>query len=291
MSFADTIDLYLEKKSALDSSLIDEKGNYTLTLHIKNPCAFNLQCGKKNLAANLFLSPGDNLEMNFIGKNHKPFIKRSGPEAKYNNYLIQFVDSFYNDPVLKPQYYIASNYMDLKQFVSYTDTRKQHQLGFFQSFFKGDSLRPEFRDYAVNTIEYGIAVDRLLYLWKKRMKSEAVNPDSGYYYFATPSYLENKHAFSCPAYIHFLNLYIMDTYVRMLEKGALPEKKSAALIPQVEKYKLAVQLLKPPFRDVVLLGIITNEINSMAQEDTTKPGSSASMIDKIEWFKNKYSLQ
>ena len=290
-SFADSINLFLERKSILDSALIDEKGNYSLNINLHSSCAFNLECGNKILVPNLFLSPDDNLTINFVGRDSRPVILRSRQEAKYNTFLLQLVDSFYNDPVLKPQYYIASNYMDLSQFVNYTDTRRKHQISFFNEFFKGDSLRTEFRDYAVNTIEYGIAVDRLLYLWKKRMKSETVNPDSSYFYFEGASYLENRNALTCPAYVHFLNLYIMDVYVRMLEKGTLPEDKSKAMVPQVEKFKLAVRLLNRPFRDVVLLNIISNDINSLAGKESDLPGTSSSINERVEWFKKRYSLQ
>ena len=125
--------------------------------------------------------------------------------------------------------------MDIHQFTTYNNNRKQKQLNFFAKFFANDSINTDFRNYVVNTINYGIAVDRLMYIWKKRMKSENIYGDSTYFSFETPDFIENINAFNCPAYIRFLNLYIKDTYERMVEKGELTIDKSEVLKPSVEK--------------------------------------------------------
>jgi hypothetical protein len=285
-AFADTSDIYMEKKSALDSCIIDRNQNFSFSLLLKSSCAFDLVCGNKNLVTNLFIGPGDKITINFSGKNRMSEVISSDDAGKFNAYLIKFLDAFYTNQDVKEEYYIRTNYMDIQQFTSYSETRKQKQFDFFNSFFRGDSLSQEFRDDALNTINYGIAVDRLMFLWKKRIKNETVIPDSSYFSFATPAFIENKKAFNCPAYIRFLNLYIKDIYEREVERGEL----SAKLIPAVEKYKLAVRLLHKPFRDAVVFNIIFSDMHNVSSEESLQPLPALKVDSMAAWFEKKYSL-
>jgi hypothetical protein len=289
-SYADSIDLFTDHKSAMDSAMIDKDGNYSFPLHHKNPLVFNLVNGDKNLVTNFFITPGDHLKINFVGKDQKIEIFPSGNAARYNAYLVKFLYAFYQEPLAKQQYYIVSNYMDLSQFTSYNETRRQEQVSFFKNFFRDDSLTKEFKDYALNTINYGAAVDRLMYLWKKRMKGEHVEADSTYFNFETSSFIENQDAFSTPSYSRFLNLYIKDTYERMVEHGELPLNKSEKLIPQVEKFKLAIKLLNRPYRDAVLYTIIPGDMNDVGNMNAQHAPSNISLDSMIVWFTHKYRI-
>jgi hypothetical protein len=289
-SYRDTAATYLETMSVIDSSLIDKNGNYAFSLSPKILSSFNLVSGGNNLATNLFITPGEKIILNFIGKNNQPEFFPSGEAAKFNSYLVKFIDTFYKVQATKQEYYIATNYMDINAFASYNETRKQKQLEFFNSFFKYDPLKKDFKDYALNSIYYSIAADRLMYLWKKRMKGETVTADSSYFSFATPSFIENKNALLCPSYIRFLNLYIKDTFERMVERGELPLIKSEKLIPQVEKYKLALRLLKKPYCDVVLYNIIVGDLNDVAEKNHASHSSGISLDSLTVCFINKYGL-
>ncbi|MBK5285793.1 MAG: DUF4369 domain-containing protein [Bacteroidia bacterium] len=289
-SFADSTDIFLENKVAMDSSVIDKNKNYSFSFQLKNSCVFDLIIGNKNLATNLFISPGDKITINFSGKNNESEIISSGDAGKYNTYLIKYLDAFYKNPKTKEEYYIGTNYMDIHHFVLYNESRKQEQLVFFNNFFANDELKKDFRDYALNTINYGIAVDRLMYLWKKRMKGETVIADSSYFSFATPEFIENKSAFNCPAYIRFLNLYIKDTYERMVDNGELPHDKSTRLIPAVEKYKLALRILHKPFRDVVLFNIIFSDMHNVTEKNISHALPEIALDSMIVRFNKKYSL-
>lgn len=289
-SFADSTDIYLETKTAMDSSVIDKNGNYSFSLQLKNSCAFDLGCGNKNLATNLFISPRDKLKIIFSGRSNDVHVISSGDAGKYNSFLIQFLDTFYRAAAVREEYYIGTNYMDIQQFTLYNERRQQMQLDFLDNYFGSDSPKKEFKDYALNTINYGIAVDRLMYVWKKRMKGENVIVDSSYFSFATPAFVENIDAFNCPAYIRFLNLYIKDTYERMVERGELPLDKSAKLIPAVEKYKLAMQLLRKPFRDAALFNIIFNDMHDVTENAIANPQVKLSPDSMVALFIRKYSL-
>jgi len=290
-SYADSIDLYLSHMTILDSSLIDKNGRYSFSIHVNSSLLFNLESGNDNLATNLFISPGDQIILNFTGKQHQPEIVPGTNEAKYNSYLIQFLDSFYKDPLTKQNYYIVSNYMDLAQFSSYNEERKQKQLAFFDSFFKRDSLKKEFKDHALNSIYYGIAVDRLVYLWKKRMKGENVKADSSFLRFETPAFIENEDALQSPSYIRFLNLYIKDEFERMVERGELPVDRSGKLIPPVEKYKLAIRLLHKRYSDIVLYNILADDMHDVASSTSQRFSKNISLDILLMNFKKKYNLQ
>ena len=289
-TYIDSNSLFLGNKTAIDSSQIDDKGYYSFLILNKTPLVFNLESDSKILASNLFLIPGHHLQIDFKSINNIPEINTSNKESKYNNFLLQFIDSFYQNKSVYHEYYISTNYMDIHQFITYNNNRKQKQLNFFAEFFANDSLNTDFKNYVVNTINYGIAIDRLMYIWKKRMKSENIFGDSTYFSFETPDFIENKNAFNCPAYIRFLNLYIKDTYERMVEKGELPIDKSEVLKPSVEKYKLAIKLLNKPFRNVVLYNIIYNEMNSLGKNNHADSLITNSLDSMDSWFCKKYSL-
>jgi hypothetical protein len=288
-SYSDTAAMYLDSKSPLDSVTVSKNGDYSFVLSLTKPMVFNITYGNENLVTNLFIMPGNELTINFSGKNNLPQIPPFSEESKYNNYLIKFLNQFYLDPLAKQQYYIVSNYMDLDQFISYNNERKQSQLRLFNETFRNDSLKKEFRDYALSTISYGIAVDRLMYVWKKRMKGEHVVPDSSYFSFETPEFIENRNALSCPSYVRFLNLYNKEMYERKVEKGEFPADEQHPVIPQVEKYKLAMRWLNKPYRDVVLYNLVNADLNNVSEK---KPNSinSTSMDSLLVSFTRKYSL-
>lgn len=289
-SYPDSESMFLANMEAMDSSTLDKDGNFILTPVCKKPFIFNLVHGNQDLATNLFLLSGNKITINFRDKNNQPEVFPSGEEAKFTAYLINFLDTFYKEPATKQEYYIATNYMDIHQFRSYCEKREQKQFDFFNDYFKNDSLNLEFKFFAHNTIQYGIAVDKLMYVWKKRMKGEIVAADSSYFSFETPSFIENKDAFSCPSYIRFLNLYIKDTYERMVERGEFQFEKSKTVVPQVEKFKLAFQLLHKPYRDVVIYTIILGDMNDLDKINHVPRSYNTSLDSMIAWFESKYSL-
>ncbi len=289
-TYADSMSLYIDNKTALDSSVADKDGHYSFILHNQRPLVFNIQNGNVILANNLFLEPGNRLEINFKGNENKPVITSSGPGSGNNSFLIQFLDSFFYHPEVKNEYYIASNFMDIHQFSLYIESRKQKQLDFFYNYFENDSTNSDFKKYVLNTINYGIGSDKLYYLWKKRMKIENIRGDSAFFSFETKTFIQNPDAMNCPAYIRFLNLYIKDTYERMVEQGEFQQSKTVRLIPQAEKYKLAVRLLERPYRDAVLYNLIHDEMNEIGQKSSTDSVSLNSLDSMIRWFCKKYAI-
>ena len=289
-SYADSVDFYLARQSPIDSAVIAQNGDFVFELKIDKPFVFSLQHDNKTLVSSLFLNPGDQLEIRFYGKQRIPKITPFGQEAKFNTYLLNFIDTFYNETTRHNEYYIASNYMDLQQYATYTDKRKKEMLDFFNSYFENETIKPVYTEFAVQSISYELASDRIMYLWKKRMKGEPVMPDSAYLQFTNSSFVENNKAFITPSYIRFINLYLKDTYERMVETGALPVNKGDTLIAAVEKYKLAGKLFKPPYRDAVLYNLLINESKVVTDKEIVSGPGKAGLDTLITLFETKYSL-
>jgi hypothetical protein len=289
-SYADSIDFYLARQSPVDSVTVAQNGDFAFELKIDKPYVFSLQHDKKTLVSSLFINPGDQLEIRFYGKQHLPRITPFGPEAKFNTYLLNFIDTFYNETNRHNEYYIASNYMDLQQYATYTDKRKREMLAFFNGYFNNDTLKTVYSDFAIQSICYELASDRIMYLWKKRMKGEPVIPDSAYLNYADPSFVENSKALITPSYIRFINLYLKDVFERMVETGTLPANEGDSLIVAVEKYKLALKLFNPPFRDVVLFNLLINEMNVVTDSEVVSSPGKAGLDTLISLFEKKYDL-
>ncbi len=289
-SFADSVDFFLARQTPIDSALIQANGDFSFHLTNGAQYVFKLQLNGKELLSNLLILPGDKLEINFYGKQHTPKIVPYGNAAKFNSFLLKFVDKFYKEKEVKNEYYIASNYMDPNHYEIYTNKRKKDMLNFFNSYFENDSILPVYSSFVVNSIYYELASDRLMYLWKKRMKGEPIAPDSSFFYFTEPSFVQNSSAFVTPSYIRFLNLYIKDTYERMVERGELPLNKKDKLIPSVEKYRIASELLDGTFEDAALYSIIVNDGNDVS-DSTINVYKTRTSLDALKAsFKSKYGF-
>ncbi|MEO8148906.1 MAG: hypothetical protein ABI723_14770 [Bacteroidia bacterium] len=285
--YASTVDKYLLNKTAIDSAQLDNKGDYFFSLKRNKPDLFDLRNGTTDLASNLYLSPHDNLIINFPAPDQKPIVIENSDAAKYNQFIIDFIDSFYINPKIKHFYYIATNYLDADEYITYCNDRQNKQLSFYRNYFGSDDINPDFNKLMINDINYQSAVDRLMYAWKKRMKGENSKIDSSYYNFITPSLIENKEALESPAYMRFLYLYIKDKYERMVEKGELPRSKTEKLIPAVEVYKLATANLNHPYRDVVLYNLVLSDWKTINKKEY--PGYSITPLDTlISWLRIQY---
>jgi len=289
-SYADSIDLFIERFTALDSSLIDADGNFSFELEINQPKVFSLRYGSRDLVSNLFISPGDQLEFKFYGNKFIPIIEPIGEEAKFNIYLLQFSDTFYKEPVRAKEYYIASNYYSADQYAVYNDQRKKQMLVFFNNYFRNDNISKNHRSYALFTIQYELASDQLMYLWKKRMKGEPYTADSSYYNFKNPNFVENADAFISPSYIRFLNLYLNEDYEKNISNGKTLTS-SQNFHPSAEKYVLAHQLFNGIFLEAILYRIFYNDVKDVTDTEITERIISSNIDSLKSEFEIKYQLE
>lgn len=289
-SYGDSMDIFMGNKVALDSSEIDEKGNFAFNIDADGPLVFSLQCGNKDLIVNQLLCKGDHLDLDFIGELNVPKIVSKGEPADFNNYMLRFVETFYKVKDTKQDYYVNSNYLDVQQYAKYTSDRKKEMLDFYDKYFGDKSIRKEYRDYAIYTINYEFACDRLMYLWKNRMKGHPAAPDSTYFDFIEPGFIENKDAFITPSYIRFLNLYVKDVYERMVERGELPVDKTKSLVPVVEKYRIASGMLHGQFLNAVKYNLISNDLVDLPGTHQKEQTAKLPLDSLEQLFKVKYNL-
>jgi hypothetical protein len=284
-SYPDSSALYADQMIIMDSCAVDGNGDYSLAVHPGFSHVFNLEYERKNLVSNFFISSGDKITIDFRGVSFIPEITSKGKASSYNNYLLDFQKAFYTDSAVKQQYYIVSNYFDLQQYARFNDERKHKQLELYRNYFKEDAVDSAFSNYALNSIKYGIAVDRLMYLWKKRMKNEHIDFDPAFLNFETKYFLENKNALIVPAYIRFLNLYVKDLYERKVQDGVYAGQNQN---PFEEKGNLAETYLSLPFREVVLYNLALDDMKSVSSEN--RNSHSVSLDKLVPAFIQKYHL-
>jgi hypothetical protein len=290
-AFSDSASLFTSAKKVIDSASIEKDGSYSIYPAVTGPVAFDLRCGDSTLLTNFLICPGDRLEINFKGKSNHPEIYPRSEEEKFAGYLVQFIDTFYRDPDTKKAYYISSNYMEAKGFDEFTRKRTRSQIDFFNRYFRDSPISDLRKSYAINTIFYEAANDKLMYLWKKRMKVEPVILDSAFLDFENPSFIENPDAFITPSYIRFINLYLKDTYERMVERGEIPADKTKNFLPTVEKFNLAHRLFRKPFLDAVLFNLLINDMKDVANKENTESLIQPGLDSLISMYKSKYKLK
>ncbi len=258
-AYADSLDRYIDRMTAIDSAVLDAGGRFTMHPAVTAPAIFSLRHANTDLVANGLLLPDSRLSFRFMGRDHRPRIEPIGMAARFNAYLIQFQDSFYRGKEAYRIYYIVANFMSPDEFARYTVDRKKRMQAFFDGFFGSDSLPPPCRSLARYSIDYEFASDRLMYVWKKRMKGESERPDSAFFDFLTPAFVDNADALVSPSYIRFVNLYIKHLYETAVENAAWAGHLSRADIPAVARYRLCDSLLTPPVRDAVFYDLFITD--------------------------------
>ncbi len=251
-SFADSNAKYSGIRTPIDSAIIDKHGDYVFSFKLKECSVCDLRIGEKMVEPNLFLCKGETLTINFTEKENKPLITGDDITAKQNNYLQKFLQKFYSDPEVKQFYYISSNYLPVTEYSAYMEKRRNEQKTFYDEFFRSNKPEKEFADYATSEIEYQNAADKLMCVWKKRMKGEDATQDSTYDRLSDRSFLENSRAVKSPAYFHFLTLYVSDIYERLLAERKIPKNATDRLDPLYEKRNIASEYLNGIARDIVL---------------------------------------
>ena len=75
-----------------------------------------------------------------------------------------------------------------------------------------------------------------------------------------------------------------------VEKGELPKVKGDKLVPDVEKFKLANELLDSTFRDIVLYNIYMGDSRDLAKGSQTDSLNGKTLDSLTASFCRKYGL-
>lgn len=284
--YADSADFFTAQMKPLDSAEISKIGNFSLLPELSYSGVFSLQSGGSELVSNLFLQKKDEVRFQFSGKEGAPMIISEGGGSALNKFLLLFQQEFYKNPESKNIYYIVANYMNPSEFETYTTDRREKMHFYFNQFVETNPIDEEGKEYVKATIDYEFGADRLMYVWKKRMKGQPVHLASSFFNFISPQYLQNEQAFISPSYIRFLNLYLKEIYEHKVETCADSLHES----PSVSKYKLAHQLFAGRFRNAVLYNLIVNDDKDVKEHSTHEGDVIADYQTLLSNFKSKYHL-
>ncbi len=290
-SYKDSVDLFLGIKSTLDSVRIDGNGNFELHPKVDSASVFTLVCGNRDLISNALLTENGHLDITFTGKEFSPVILSKNEISDYNTFLLKLIYEFYKKPDIKQEYYIASNYMDAMPYAEYNGKRMDAMLDFYAKNWGNRSENQLYYDYAVYTVKYECAADRLMFLWKHRMKNLPIDPDSTYFNYTDKKFLNNPQAYISPSYIRFINLYLKDKYETLAVAGkVVPGAEKFAAVPPVQKYMLASSLFEKPVLNAVLTNLLLSDLKDVDNKELSSSPSSRN-LDSLELnFKTKYNL-
>ena len=292
LGYADSLDMILGIKTVMDTTPLQKNGDYYFSLHTKHAGIYDIRLNDSTLLADIYIRPEDKLNIDFGDKYSAPQINTVNMEGKYNAFRLNITQKFYREPEVKQMYYISANYFDLKSFNTFSLKRKNQMLAFFDSTFKGQKIDPDFEKYTRAEINYQYGIDKLMFLWKKRIKNMDILPDSSYYAdINTKAYLENSSALSSPAYIHFLKLYINNMYGEIMVKKQINTANTNTVNPVIEKYKLATTLIGGPFSSLVTLNIIKSEMLEDEYQALKQNKSQSALALMEAWFQHKYQLK
>ncbi|HYV90766.1 MAG TPA: hypothetical protein VE978_03250 [Chitinophagales bacterium] len=252
--FINDTEKYRGIKVLIDSSDISSNGKYFFSIKENTNYLFDLRTKDSIRVTNLFLQPADKLVLNF-SKGAQPEIPGDDACSKYNNYLLQFTDSFYRNPDARGMYYVGSNYLTLPDYHTYTAGRCHQQLLFYQHYFSSNPPDSLFANFAISEINYQYGNDNLLFLWKRRMRGLKAIDDSTSYDFLKLVKIENPGALNSPAYFYFLHLYINELYNQEIERRNLTGVNQTASRVAEEKILLAEKYLTGKFREIAELNI------------------------------------
>lgn len=290
-TYKDSVDLFLGIKTTIDSARIDANGNFELHPNVDSVSVFTLVCGNRDLIANALLTENGHLDITFTGKDFSPVIMSKNELSDYNSFLLKLIYKFYKKPDIKQEYYIASNYMDAMPYADYNAKRLDAMLDFYTENWGKRSSNQLYYDYAVYTMKYECAADRLMFLWKHRMKNLPVDPDSTYFNYTSQKFLNNPQAYISPSYIRFVNLYLKDKYETLAVAGkVVPGAEQFASVPPVQKYILASSLFEKPILNAVLYNLLLSDLKDVDNKDLSSVPSTRN-LDSLELnFKLKYNL-
>lgn len=280
-AFADSISQLLGEKTILDSCEIDKDGNYLFSLNWKQSSLFDLKNGNDLLIANLFLNPKDNITLNFTGEERKPKIVLNTKEAKYNDFLLQFKEKYFEEKETKHYYYVESNYLSILQFQNYIDKRSSEQVDFFHNYFKNETLSETFTKFVLTEIYYQSANDKMMFLWKKRIKEEWHPGDSVYADFLKETKIESPDALLSPAYHRFLQLYIDELYQQIFDRHKIVQTKPENISPNLLKFQTANEHLHGIYLELVCVKLLRDERNSVSTKNETHTATLDTLLHSL----------
>ncbi len=273
VSYQTPLDVIRNSTTLLDSTVLAPDGSFELTVPWHQAKECSLLNGDKYLLFEIFLAPGDTLEL----LQDSVSIETKG--SAYLEFHYAFRDTFFLDP---HQGYEYQERLDLPPalFERYIDKRREDQIALLRSSFPEDGPDSIYSRWMMNYIEYAWAVDRLQYssLYHS-FGGQSAGPtiDSTFFDFLGSVRVVNPGALLCERYVFFLSRYTEYLYNRSLAArypSIVDGGISLALFQNeaVDRYRLAAAHSDERVRNVALTQVLNDEIDILiSQEDRINP--------------------
>jgi thiol-disulfide isomerase/thioredoxin len=149
----------LDPKEQITYARVDDKGEFRMALKLDGPARADLVYGDD--VADLFLEPGDALDVRFRGSNLAGTVRYKGKGAEANTYLTDIAEQFIENDGFQV---LPDNIMLYEPgFLSFLDYRRKEENKFLKNALEDSKFSEAFRHYAQAEIDYSYANDRLTF--------------------------------------------------------------------------------------------------------------------------------
>ncbi|TGE15066.1 TlpA family protein disulfide reductase [Hymenobacter elongatus] len=149
----------LDPKEQITYARVDNRGEFRLAVTVNGPTRADLVYGDD--VADLFLEPGNALEIRFKGTDLSSTVRYKGKGAEANTYLSELDERF----IENDGFQVLPDNINLYEapFLSFLDYRRKEERKFLENYGQDNELTPAFREFAKAEIDYSYANDRLTY--------------------------------------------------------------------------------------------------------------------------------
>ena len=149
----------LDPKEKITYARLDDKGEFRLALTVAGPTRADLVYGDD--VTDLFLEPGNNMDVRFKGSDMATTVKFKGNGAAANSYLTEVDEKFVENDGFQV---LPDNIMLYEvPFLSFLEYRRKEERKFFEDYAQDNQLSAAFKAYAKSEIDYSYANDRLTF--------------------------------------------------------------------------------------------------------------------------------
>ncbi|UYZ62354.1 TlpA family protein disulfide reductase [Hymenobacter weizhouensis] len=242
----------LDPKEQITYARLNDKGEFRLALTVPGPTRADLVYGDD--VAELFVEPGNQLDVRFKGSDLASSVRFKGKGAEANSYLTETEERFVENDGFQV---LPENIMLYEPgFLSFLDYRRKEEQKFLQEYMEDNpTLSSAFKAYAKAQIDYSYANDRLTFqdLREQVVATEArLNMSPTYYDFLKEKTLiNNEAAIRSELYHEFLLNYVHYMATTQGKQRSDPDFYRVC-------YELAKSQLAGPIR-MVLMGRVMQE--------------------------------
>jgi thiol-disulfide isomerase/thioredoxin len=243
----------------IDSAKIDAAGNFEIEFKCPAPRAVMLKVGEEVILWNLFVLPNDDLKIDVHNENVADVvITYEGKSAKANKFLKEYNSKYpkgdlYNETLLKS---------NVKDWISYTDKRKEDGLKYIDYYFNPDTIPDFIRKRLESYMNYQHAISRIdfaLNYYYTPDKQKTINIDTTYWAFLKTMKLEDN---DLPAFMgRYLEALTAEWQSKQLSEGRNPDGLERARA----KYEIAKKRFWGKSLDVAVSYSIYDILTSSSQ--------------------------